>query len=113
MAALADKAGIPAGVINVVTVSRENASTVGRLLCKSTKVAALSFTGSTKVGKILSLELGGNAPFIVFDSADVDLAVNGCMASKFRNTGQTCVTTNRLFVQNGIYDEFVAKLNKQ
>jgi len=124
MAALAQKAGIPAGVINVVTTSRENASLIGRILSRSEKVSAMSFTGSTKVGKILyeqcastvkkvSLELGGNAPFIVFDSADIDLAVNGCMASKFRNTGQTCVTSNRIFVQDGIYNDFVLRLKKQ
>jgi len=124
MAALAQKAGIPAGVINVITTSRENAGLIGRILSRSEKVSAMSFTGSTKVGKLLyeqcastvkkvSLELGGNAPFIVFDSADIDLAVNGCMASKFRNTGQTCVTSNRIFVQNGIYDEFVLRLKKQ
>jgi succinate-semialdehyde dehydrogenase/glutarate-semialdehyde dehydrogenase len=90
-------------------------------MCDSTKVAALSFTGSTRVGKILyrqcantvkkiSLELGGNAPFIVFDSADLDLAVTGCLASKFRNAGQTCVSSNRIFVQSGVYDRFVEKL---
>ncbi len=101
------------------TDSRET----GRVLCEAEEVAALSFTGSTGVGKILyrqcagtvkkvSLELGGNAPFVVFDSADVDLAVAGCMASKFRNAGQTCVSTNRVLVQSGIYDKFLSALEK-
>ena len=92
-------------------------------MCHSTKIAAMSFTGSTGVGKMLykqcagtvkklSLELGGNAPFIVFNSADVDLAVAGCMASKFRNSGQTCISTNRILVQDGIYDKFVDALKK-
>lgn len=123
VAALAEEAGIPKGVFNVVTSRLENSSEVGKALCSSSKVRALSFTGSTRVGKILyrqcadtvkkiSLELGGNAPFIVFDSADVDLAVAGCMASKFRNAGQTCVSSNRILVQSGIYDKFVAKLKE-
>ena len=121
-AALAEEAGIPKGVINVIT-TKKNLIGVSDALCHSPKVAAMSFTGSTRVGKLLykqcagtvkkiSLELGGNAPFIVFDSADVDLAVAGCMASKFRNAGQTCVSTNRVLVQNGIYDKFVAALKQ-
>ena len=121
-AALAEEAGIPKGVINVVT-TKKGRSGVGDTLCHSPKVAAMSFTGSTGVGKMLykqcagtvkklSLELGGNAPFIVFDSADVDLSVAGCMASKFRNSGQTCISTNRVFVQDGIYDKFVDALKK-
>jgi len=121
--ALAEQAGFPKGVINVVTSAQENASVIGKTMCKSPKVAAMSFTGSTRVGKILyeqcagtvkklSLELGGNAPFIVFDSADVDLAVSGLMASKFRNAGQTCVSSNRIMVQAGIYDQFLVKLKQ-
>ena len=119
--ALAEQAGIPKGVINVVTSTHQYASAIGKTMCKSPKVAAMSFTGSTRVGKLLyeqcagtvkklSLELGGNAPFIVFDSADIDQAIPGCMAAKFRNAGQTCVSANRIFVQSGIHDEFVAKL---
>jgi succinate-semialdehyde dehydrogenase len=121
IAKLAEEAGFPKGVINVVPTSRINTSSVGKTLCQSTDVSALSFTGSTAVGKILleqsastvkrvCLELGGNAPFIVFDSANVDKAVEGCIASKFRNAGQTCVCANRIYVQSGIYDTFVAKL---
>ena len=121
-AVLAEEAGIPKGVINVIT-TKKNLTGVSDALCHSPKVAAMSFTGSTRVGKLLykqcagtvkkiSLELGGNAPFIVFDSADVDLAVAGCMASKFRNCGQTCVSTNRVLVQDGIYDAFVSALKK-
>ncbi|XP_070558115.1 succinate-semialdehyde dehydrogenase, mitochondrial-like [Ptychodera flava] len=120
---LADRAGIPAGVINVVTCSRKNASAVGKLLCQDPLISKLSFTGSTTTGKILleqsagtvkrvSMELGGNAAFIVFDSANVDLAVQGAMASKFRASGQTCVCANRLLVQSGIHDEFVDKFSK-
>jgi len=118
---LADQAGIPRGVFNIVTCSRENTSEVGKVLSESPLVAGLSFTGSTQVGKILyqqsastvkrlGLELGGNAAFIVFDSADLDLAVSGCMASKFRNAGQTCIATNRVLVQESIHDVFVDKL---
>ena len=121
-AVLAEEAGIPKGVINVIT-TKKNLTGVSDALCHSPKVAAMSFTGSTRVGKLLykqcagtvkkiSLELGGNAPFMVFDSADVDLAVAGCMASKFRNCGQTCVSTNRVLVQDGIYDAFVSALKK-
>jgi len=118
---LAEQAGFPKGVLNIFT-STDSRET-GRVLCEAEEVGALSFTGSTGVGKTLyrqcagtvkkiSLELGGNAPFIVFDSADVDQAVAGCMASKFRNAGQTCVSTNRILVQAGIYDKFMAALEK-
>jgi len=119
LAELASRAGIPAGVFNVVpgTSSRE----IGAELTGNPKVRKLSFTGSTGVGKLLmaqcadsikkvSLELGGNAPFIVFDDADLDAAVQGALGSKFRNSGQTCVCTNRLLVQNGVYDEFSQRL---
>ena len=117
---LAEEAGFPKGVINVVT-TKNNLTDVSDALCYNPKVGAMSFTGSTSVGKHLykkcsgtvkrmSLELGGNVPFIVFNSADVDSAVTGCIASKFRNCGQTCVSVNRVLVQNGLYDEFVAKL---
>lgn len=118
---LAQRAGIPAGVLNVVTCSRANAPEVGGEITANPIVRKLSFTGSTAVGKILmkqcsdtvkkvSLELGGNAPFIVFDDADIDKAVQGVLASKYRNTGQTCVCANRILVQSGIYDEFTKKL---
>ncbi|XP_075240787.1 glutarate-semialdehyde dehydrogenase-like [Convolutriloba macropyga] len=121
IAKIAEKAKLPAGVFNVVTCSRKNAESVGETLCLSSDVRKLSFTGSTPVGKHLyslcgstvkriSLELGGNAPFIVFDSADVDKAVQGAMGCKFRNTGQTCVCANRIFVQSGIYNSFCSKL---
>lgn len=117
---LAEEAGFPPGVFNVVTLSRANAAPVGELLCKSSKVAGISFTGSTEVGRLLyrqcaerikrvGLELGGNAPFIVFKSADVDKAVAGAMASKFRNCGQTCVSANRFLIQEEVFDEFVEK----
>ena len=119
LAELADQAGIPKGVLNVVVGT--NASEIGTALTDSPIVRKLSFTGSTSIGKILtrncadtmkkvSMELGGNAPFIVFDDADLDSAVAGAMTSKFRNTGQTCVCSNRILVQDGIYDKFVAKL---
>ena len=118
---LAEQAGFPPGVYNTVTTS--DSSGTGKELCENRKVRKLSFTGSTAVGKILmsqcsstlkklSLELGGNAPFIVFDDADMDAAVKGAMASKFRNSGQTCVCVNRFFAQDSIYDEFVEKLTK-
>ncbi|WP_035900709.1 NAD-dependent succinate-semialdehyde dehydrogenase [Labrenzia sp. DG1229] len=118
MAVLADRAGIPPGVFNVLPSSDPVA--LGQELCSNPKVAKISFTGSTRVGKILmrqcsdtikklSLELGGNAPFIVFDDADVDNAVEGAMIAKFRNSGQTCVCANRFLVQSGIYDEFAQK----
>lgn len=118
---LAEEAGFPKGVINIVTSSRKNAASIGELLCKSEKVAAISFTGSTEVGRLLykqcahgikriGLELGGNAPFIVFDSADLDKAVAGAMNSKFRNCGQTCISANRFLIQEGIHDKFIAQL---
>jgi succinate-semialdehyde dehydrogenase/glutarate-semialdehyde dehydrogenase len=118
LAELAEQAGFPKGVINIVT-GMPNA--IGAELTANPLVRKLSFTGSTAVGKLLmeqcaatvkkiSLELGGNAPFIVFDDADIDAAVTGAVASKYRNTGQTCVCANRLLVQAGIYDEFAAKL---
>ena len=118
LAVLAERAGIPAGVFNVVT---GDPVAIGGELTSSPVVQKLSFTGSTEVGRLLmaqcaptvkklSLELGGNAPFIVFDDADVDAAVKGAVASKYRNTGQTCVCSNRFLVQAGIHDEFVEKL---
>lgn len=118
LAELAQRAGVPAGVFNVIT---GKAREIGSVLTESPIVRKLSFTGSTEVGRILaaqcaptlkhlSLELGGNAPFIVFDDADVDAAVEGAMAAKYRNSGQTCVCANRLLVQAGIYDRFVEKL---
>ncbi|WP_395321807.1 NAD-dependent succinate-semialdehyde dehydrogenase [Variovorax sp. UC74_104] len=119
-AELAVRAGIPAGVLNVLTADSANSIAIGKELCESDVVRHLSFTGSTEVGRILmsqcaptvkklSLELGGNAPFLVFDDADVDSAVEGAVASKYRNAGQTCVCANRLYVQEGIYDAFVEK----
>ncbi|EDW45011.1 succinate-semialdehyde dehydrogenase [NADP(+)] GabD [Drosophila sechellia] len=122
VAKLAVDAGIPKGVINVVTTNK--AAPIGDLFCKSPDVRGISFTGSTEVGKLLfrnsadgikriCLELGGNAPFIVFDSADIEKAVDGAMASKFRNCGQTCVSANRFFVQDGVYDKFVGQLKKR
>ena len=119
LAELAERAGIPAGVFNVVTTSRP--ADVGGELTRNPLVRKLSFTGSTEVGKLLmrqcadtvkkvALELGGNAPFIVFDDADIDAAVQGAMASKYRNSGQTCVCANRLIVQDAVYDEFAEKL---
>nr|WP_305803566.1 NAD-dependent succinate-semialdehyde dehydrogenase [Ahrensia sp. R2A130] len=118
LAALAQEAGLPAGVLNVVT---GDAPAIGGAMCDSSDVRALTFTGSTPVGKILmrqcadtvkvmGLELGGNAPFIVFDDANIDKAVEGAMASKFRNAGQTCVCANRIYVQDAVYDEFAEKL---
>ena len=118
LAELAGRAGIPPGVFNVIT---GDALAIGQTLTGSTTVRKLSFTGSTEVGRILlrqcadtvkkvSLELGGNAPFVVFDDADLDKAVEGVMISKFRNAGQTCVCANRIFVQDAIYDRFAVKL---
>ena len=118
LAELAERAGVPKGVLSVVTGS---AGAIGGEITSNPIVRKLSFTGSTEVGKILTaqcaatvkkvtMELGGNAPFIVFDDADIDAAVDGAMISKYRNTGQTCVCANRLLVQAGVYDEFVAKL---
>jgi len=118
LAELAAQAGVPAGVFNVVT---GDAKTIGGVLTRSSVVRKLTFTGSTPVGQLLmrqcadtvkkmSLELGGNAPFIVFDDADIDAAVAGAMASKYRNSGQTCVCSNRFLIQDGVYDAFAAKL---
>uniref|UniRef100_H3CIK1 Succinate-semialdehyde dehydrogenase n=1 Tax=Tetraodon nigroviridis TaxID=99883 RepID=H3CIK1_TETNG len=123
LAELAEQAGIPSGVFNVVPCSRANTPSVGEVLCTHPLVAKISFTGSTATGKLLlkmaadtvkrvSMELGGHAPFIVFDSADVDKAVGGAMASKFRNSGQTCICSNRFLVQSGIHDRFVEKLGE-
>ena len=119
LAVLADRAGIPAGVFSVVPTS--NASETGKEFCENNAVRKLTFTGSTEVGRILmrqaadtvmkcSMELGGNAPFIVFDDADLDAAVEGAIMCKFRNNGQTCVCANRIYVQAGVYDAFAAKL---
>jgi succinate-semialdehyde dehydrogenase/glutarate-semialdehyde dehydrogenase len=118
LAVLAERAGVPKGVFNVVTGS---ASAIGGELTSNPTVRKLSFTGSTEIGKLLmkqcagtvkkvSMELGGNAPFMVFDDADIDAAVEGAMMSKFRNTGQTCVCANRILVQDGVYDQFADKL---
>lgn len=118
---LAEEAGFPKGVFNVVTCSRKNIAGVGEALCTSKQVAAVSFTGSTEVGRILyrhcaegikriGLELGGNAPFIVFESANLEKAVAGAMTSKFRNCGQACVASNRFLIQDNVADAFIAKL---
>ena len=115
---LAEQVGFPRGVLNVVTGS---ASEIGQEICENPLIKKITFTGSTDVGKILlkqaastvkkvSMELGGNAPFLIFDDADIDRAVEGSIAAKYRNSGQTCVCTNRFFVQDGIYDAFVEKL---
>jgi len=115
---LAERAGVPKGVLSVVTGS---SGPIGKELTTNPLVRKFTFTGSTEVGKLLmqqcastvkkvSLELGGNAPFVVFDDADIDAAIDGAMASKYRNTGQTCVCANRLFVQEGVYDKFAKKL---
>ncbi len=123
-AELAIRAGIPAGVLNVLTADSDNSIAVGKVFCESDIVRHISFTGSTEVGRILmaqsaptvkklSLELGGNAPFIVFDDADIDSAVEGAMASKYRNAGQTCVCANRIYVQDAVYEEFVTKFAAQ
>ncbi|MDM7255209.1 MAG: NAD-dependent succinate-semialdehyde dehydrogenase [Paracoccus sp. (in: a-proteobacteria)] len=119
LAVLGERAGLPKGIFSVVTSSRS--SEVGKEFCENPLVRKLTFTGSTEVGRILlrqaadqvlkcSMELGGNAPFIVFDDADLDAAVDGAMASKFRNNGQTCVCANRIYVQSGVYDAFAEKL---
>ncbi len=121
LAALAERAGIPAGLFSVLPADVASSREVGAELCENPVVRKLSFTGSTGVGiklmeqcaptlKKLSLELGGNAPFIVFDDADLDAAVEGAIISKYRNAGQTCVCANRLYVQDGVYDAFAAKL---
>ncbi len=120
VAELGIRAGIPAGVLNMLSADADNSIAIGKVLCASDVVRHISFTGSTEVGRILlaqsastvkkmSLELGGNAPFIVFDDADIDSAVEGAFASKYRNAGQTCVCSNRFYVQEGVYDEFVMK----
>ncbi|RWD49616.1 MAG: NAD-dependent succinate-semialdehyde dehydrogenase [Mesorhizobium sp.] len=122
MFALAQQAGIPDGVVNLIYASEGDA--VGRELCSNSKVRKISFTGSTEIGRVLmrqcsdqikkvSLELGGNAPFIVFDDADVDAAVDGAIQAKFRNAGQTCVSANRLYVQSAVHDEFVEKFEQR
>jgi succinate-semialdehyde dehydrogenase/glutarate-semialdehyde dehydrogenase len=119
MAVLGERAGLPAGILAVITSKRS--SEIGKEFCENPIVRKLTFTGSTEVGRILlrqaadqvmkcSMELGGNAPFIVFDDADLDAAVAGAMASKFRNNGQTCVCANRIYVQSGVYDSFAQKL---
>ena len=121
LAELADRAGIPAAVINIVTGM--DAPAIGKTMCADDRIRKMTFTGSTEVGRILmrqsagtlkkmSLELGGNAPLIVFDDADIDTAIAGTMASKYRNAGQTCVCANRIFVQDGIYDEFARRLTE-
>ncbi|MFA9229353.1 MAG: NAD-dependent succinate-semialdehyde dehydrogenase [Microgenomates group bacterium] len=119
LAVLAERAGVPGGVFSVITSKRS--SEIGKEFCENPKIRKLTFTGSTEVGRILlrqaaeqvlkcSMELGGNAPFIVFDDADLDKAVEGAMISKFRNNGQTCVCANRIYVQAGVYDAFAEKL---
>ena len=121
MGVLAERAGIPAGVFNIVTSS--SSSAIGKEFCENPAVRKLTFTGSTEVGRILlkqaadsvmkcSMELGGNAPFIVFDDADLDAAVEGAILCKFRNNGQTCVCANRIYVQAGVYDTFAEKLKQ-
>ncbi|SHI26349.1 NAD-dependent succinate-semialdehyde dehydrogenase [Pollutimonas bauzanensis] len=121
LAELAERAGIPAGVLNIVTADSERSIAIGKVLCASPVVKKVTFTGSTAVGRILmqqsaptikklSLELGGHAPFIVFEDADLDAAVEGAMVSKYRNAGQTCVCTNRFYVHETVYDAFVEKL---
>ncbi len=122
LARLAEMAGVPPGVLNVVTST--DAASIGEILCRDPRVAKLSFTGSTAIGKLLyrqcsdtvkrlSLELGGNAPLIIFDDANLDEAVTGTLVSKYRNAGQTCVCANRILVQDGIYDRFVAALTEK
>lgn len=122
LAILAERAGLPAGLFNVVT--SQSSSDIGKEFCENEKVRKLSFTGSTEVGRILmrqgadqimklGFELGGNAPFIVFDDADIDAAVEGAMISKYRNNGQTCVCANRLYIQAGVYEEFARKLTEK
>ena len=120
LAVLGERAGLPKGIFSVITSKRS--SDIGKEFCENPTVRKLTFTGSTEVGRILlrqaadqvmkcSMELGGNAPFIVFDDADLDAAVTGAMASKFRNNGQTCVCANRIYVQAGVYDEFAKRLS--
>jgi len=123
LAELAARAGIPNGVINILTADSEQSIAIGKALCSSSTVRHLSFTGSTEVGRILmaqsaptvkklALELGGHAPFIVFEDADIDAAVNGVIASKYRNSGQTCVCANRIYVHKKVHDQFVEKFAK-
>ncbi|KAL4232382.1 Succinate-semialdehyde dehydrogenase [Mactra antiquata] len=123
MCEIFERAGFPPGVVNVITSDRTHASEVGKILCESPLVSHISFTGSSHVGKILlaqssstvkkcSMELGGNAPFIVFNSANINAVVNGAMASKFRNTGQTCLCANRFLIQEEIYDLFIDKMTE-
>jgi acyl-CoA reductase-like NAD-dependent aldehyde dehydrogenase len=124
IAELAHEAGIPPGVLNIVTCSRNSVESVSHTLLKDQRISKLAFTGSTVIGKKLmascadtvkkvSLELGGNAPFIVFNSADISTAVKGAISGKFRNTGQTCVSPNRILVQRDVHDEFVEAFCKQ
>ena len=119
LAVLGERAGLPKGILSVITSTRS--AEIGKEMCENPLIRKITFTGSTEVGRILlrqaadqvlkcSMELGGNAPFIVFDDADLDAAVVGAMASKFRNNGQTCVCANRIYVQAGVYDAFAAKL---
>jgi succinate-semialdehyde dehydrogenase/glutarate-semialdehyde dehydrogenase len=121
LAVLAEQAGIPPGVLNIITADSDNSIAIGKVLCASPIVRKVTFTGSTPVGRILmqqsassikkmSLELGGHAPFIVFEDADIDAAIDGAMISKYRNAGQTCVCTNRFYVHAKVYDSFVEKL---
>src|SRR3954464_1588197 len=121
LAELGERAGIPKGVLNILT---GDSKAIGAELCANPVVRKLSFTGSTETGRVLmrqcadtikklSLELGGNAPFIVFDDADLDAAVDGALASKYRNAGQTCVCANRIYVQDAVYDKFAAKLTEK
>lgn len=120
-AQICEEAELPTGVVNIITCSRDRAQRTGEILCSSPKVSVLSFTGSTVVGqklyqqcgvtlKRIAMELGGCAPFIVFNSADIDLVIQGLMASKFRNTGQTCVTANRILIQEKVFDVVVKRL---
>ncbi|KAI0536729.1 Aldehyde/histidinol dehydrogenase [Xylaria digitata] len=122
LAILSERAGVPKGVINIVT-ALDNTAEIGQTLCNSSIIRKISFTGSTRVGKLLmqqcsstlkkmSLELGGNAPFIVFNDADINLALQGAIVSKFKSSGQTCVCSNRIFVQKEIYPEFVRRLKE-
>jgi succinate-semialdehyde dehydrogenase/glutarate-semialdehyde dehydrogenase len=124
LAELADRAGLPAGVLNILPCDGASAPAIGKLLCESRKIRKITFTGSTEVGRILlrqsadsvkkcSMELGGNAPFILFDDADLEAAVKGAISSKYRNAGQTCVCANRILVQDGIYDAFAHRLAEE
>ena len=119
MGVLADRAGLPKGVLSIIPSTKSSA--IGKEFCENPIVRKLTFTGSTEIGRILlrqaadqvmkcSMELGGNAPFIVFDDADLDAAVEGAIMCKFRNNGQTCVCANRIYVQSGVYDAFAEKL---